>query len=862
VTAGALPTGVTLDSSSGALGGAATSTGSFSFEVTATNTYGGASATFTGDIESIPTIATSALGTLRWSTPYDAMLSASAVPTETWSVTGGSLPAGLTLEASGRLHGTPTTVAAYSVDITATNTHGADTVTYAGNVVPIPATAPAIGTVTADNGALTLQFTPPATSGGSPVTGYEYTVNGGGTWLSGPVGVTTSPITIAGLANGTPYSVSLRAVTAAGGGSASNSATGTPRTVPDAPTALSAVPGERQVTVSFLAPPFDGGRVVDKYRVTSTPGGVQTECSSPCTLTGLTVGQTYTFTVQAHNEAGWSAASSEASATPGQSPGVPTGVPTLMILGASPSATVTAAGYPTPTFAVTAGVLPTGVTLDSTTGVLAGMPTTTGVYVFEVTATNLHGTASMTVMGSVESVPTISTTSLGTLQWSVAYDTTLAASAVPTATWSVTDGALPAGLTLEVDGQVHGTPTTVGAYAVEITATNAHGTDVATYSGTVDAIPATAPVVTAVTPDDASLVLEFTAPGSTGGAVVTGYQYSLDVGTSWLAGPFGVASSPLTITGLVNGTTYSVVLRAVTSAGPGAASGAADGTPRTIASAPTVDSVTAGDHSIVVAFTPPADDGGSAIVGYRYSVDGGSTWSSSIVATTTSPLTVFGLENGQAYSVALRAVSAAGDGVASSATWGTPVSAPVAMPGQSAPPELDPGVGDGSLDGQRVTVTSGAAGAGWKVSTPSVSLTLEAYDSSARLVTGGGGEAYFEGYVGGYVLVSGEGFKPGSTVEVWIFSTPMKLGALTVASDGTFSGMVKLPASLGVGAHTVQVNGVTAGGHTASTSLGVRLGAEPSGLAVTGGTVGGALAAQLLFAGMALVIVGRRRREV
>lgn len=861
VTAGALPSGVTLDVSSGALGGAATATGSFSFEVTATNTYGAAAATFTGDIESIPTIATSALGTLRWNTPYDAMLWASAVPTETWSVAGGSLPAGLTLESDGRLHGTPTTVASYSVDITATNTHGSDTVTYAGNVDPIPATAPVIGVVTPGDGSLTLQFTAPTSSGGSAVTSYEYTINGGGTWLPGPVGVTTSPITVTGLTNGTAYSVSLRAITAAGGGAASTAAAGTPRTVPDAPSAITAVPGEGQVTVSFSAPPFDGGREVDKYRVTSMPGGVQTECSSPCTLTGLTVGQEYTFTAQAHNEAGWSVASSVASATPGQRPGVPTGAPTLMIVGNAPSATVSATGYPAPTFAVTAGALPAGVTVHSSTGVLAGLPTSTGVYLFEVTATNRHGTASATFMGSVESIPTISTTSLGTLKWSVAYDATLAASAVPTATWGVTDGALPPGLTLEADGNVHGTPTTVGAYAVEITATNTHGSDVANYSGTVEAIPATAPVITAVTPDDASLTLEFAAPSSTGGAVVTGYQYSLDGGTSWLAAPFGVTSGPLSITGLVNGTTYPVALRPVTVAGPGAASAPMDGTPRTVASAPTIDSVTASDHGLVVTFTPPSDDGGDAIMGYRYSLDGGATWNANVVATTTSPLSIFGLENGMGYDIALAAVNDAGDGAPSSVVSGVPVAAPVPLPG-GALPEPPRGTGVGVKDGERVPATSELTSTGWKVTTDDVMISLQAYDMNARLVAGSGGEAYFQGYRGGYVLVRGDGFKPGSTAEVWIFSTPLKLGSLTVDSDGSFRGMLSLPTSLTVGAHTVQVNGVTASSESASTSVGIRMGNAPQGLASTGASVGWALAVQLTCAGLALVIVGRRRLAI
>lgn len=859
VTSGSLPSGVTLNPTSGALGGAPTATGSFSFEVTATNTYGAKAATFTGDIESIPTIETTSFGTVRWSEPYDAMLSASAVPGETWSVTGGALPDGLTLESTGRLHGTPTTVGDYSVQITATNTHGSDATTFTGAVAPIPATAPTIGTATPGNASLSITFSAPTNTGGSPITGYEYSLNGGGTWLTGPAGVTTSPVTITGLSNGTGYSVMLRAVTAAGGGAASGATSATPRTVPDSPTPVTATPGEGQVSVSFAAPSFDGGNTIDQYRVTTSPGGAQTVCSSPCVIGSLTVGQEYTFTVQAHNAAGWSAASSAASATPGVRPGSPSGVPTLLIVGQSPSATVTASGYPAPTFSVTSGSLPAGVTLNPTTGALGGSPTATGVFTVQVTASNLHGDTATTFIGAAESVPSITTATLGTIRWGTAYDTTLTASAVPDSAWTVTAGALPSGLTLESDGQLHGTPTAVGPYSVQITATNTHGADAVTYTGTVDAIAATAPAITDVTADDTTLTFTFTPPASLGGASITGYQYSLDGGSSWQAGPFGVTSSPLTIGGLANGTTYSVMLRAVTVAGGGAASEAAAGTPRTVASAPTLDVVTAGDHSLVVDFTPPVDDGGDAVVGYRFSVDGGTTWSTEVLPLTASPLTIFGLENGQTYEVALAAVNAAGDGASSAAMSGVPVAAPVTIPGEDGPPELGLGLGVGVENGAQVPVTSGSTGVGWKVSGPSVSVSLEAYDLHAKLVAGSGGGAYLQVYRGGYVLVSGEGFKPGSTADVWMFSTPTKLGSLTVDGDGTFSGMLRLPTSLTVGAHTIQVNGVTTADVTSSTSLGLRVGNAPRGLASTGASVGWALAAQMMCAGAALVIVGRRR---
>lgn len=44
-----------------------------------------------------------------------------------------------------------------------------------------------------------------------------------------------------------------------------------------------------------------------------------------------------------------------------------------------------------PTYTVTAGTLPAGVTLNATTGVLAGTPTTDGSYSFTITATDTYG---------------------------------------------------------------------------------------------------------------------------------------------------------------------------------------------------------------------------------------------------------------------------------------------------------------------------------------------------------------------------------------------------------------------------------------------------------------------------------------
>ena len=84
-----------------------------------------------------------------------------------------------------------------------------------------------------------------------------------------------------------------------------------PLKVPDAPTIGTATGGDASASVTFTAPLNVGGGAITGYTVTSSPGGFTgTGASSPITVSGLSNGTAYTFTVVATNVYGTSAASS------------------------------------------------------------------------------------------------------------------------------------------------------------------------------------------------------------------------------------------------------------------------------------------------------------------------------------------------------------------------------------------------------------------------------------------------------------------------------------------------------------------------------------------------------------------------
>ena len=94
------------------------------------------------------------------------------------------------------------------------------------------------------------------------------------------------------------------------------------------------------------------------------------------------------------------------------------------------------------------------------------------------------------------------------------------------------------------------------------------------YNSGIPTIPAS-PTSLVATAGDGQATISFTA-GSSGASAITNYEYSLD-GTTYSS--IGATTSPVTVTGLTNGTTYSIYLRAVNTQGSGTASSSVSVTP-------------------------------------------------------------------------------------------------------------------------------------------------------------------------------------------------------------------------------------------------------------------------------------------
>lgn len=116
----------------------------------------------------------------------------------------------------------------------------------------------------------------------------------------------------------------------------------------------------------------------------------------------------------------------------------------------------------------------------------------------------------------------------------------------------------------------------------------------------------------------------------------------------------------------------------------------------TASGAPGNLTVTPGNGSLNLSFTPPASDGSPAITHYERSLDGAITWAAFSPEVTASPAIINGLVNGTPYSIALRGVNSVGAGAASNPVIASPASGVTPMAGlPTAPHGLHSTAGNG-----------------------------------------------------------------------------------------------------------------------------------------------------------------------
>jgi hypothetical protein len=109
------------------------------------------------------------------------------------------------------------------------------------------------------------------------------------------------------------------------------------------------------------------------------------------------------------------------------------------------------------------------------------------------------------------------------------------------------------------------------------------------------------------------------------------------------------------------------------------------------------------------------------------------------------------------------------------------------------------------------------------VNAGSMSATLSGVDATGkRLALDSAGNVHLSR--GDVIKVSVGGFKPDSVVEVWLFSTPTKLGSAIVGADGTMNGTYRLPFGTKSGSHRVVVSAKLANGKPTTFTLGILVG--------------------------------------
>jgi hypothetical protein len=447
LASGALPSGTTLDPSTGTVSGTPSSQGFFNYTIQVTDAGSAVSqASSSGTIAPVLTLTATPSATAQVGVPYSQTNAATGGTTPySYSLASGSLPGGTNLDpATGTVSGTPTTQGAFNYAIRVTGA-GSSAAQASSNGTIAPALSLTANPSAAAQVGQAYSQTNIASGGTTP---YVFSL------ASGSLPAGTSLDTSNGTVSGTPttqgpFSYTIK-VTDAGSATAQTSSSGT-----IAPGALAIV-----ATASIIAQVgqnysqtnvASGGSTPYTYSLASgsLPAGTSLDTATGTVSGTPTTQGAFSYIIRV-TDAG--AANAQASTT-----GTITPVTLTMTsaasattqVGQSYSQTNVASGGTTPyTYSLGSGSLPAGTSLNPSTGTVSGTPTTPGLFSYTITVTD--STTPIAQTATAASSGTIATTTTTTSLHSSVNPSVLGQPVTFTAT--VSGGSSPSGTVTFSDG--------------------------------------------------------------------------------------------------------------------------------------------------------------------------------------------------------------------------------------------------------------------------------------------------------------------------------------------------------------------------------------------------------------------------